>query len=146
MHGPGLRDIELRSTTKASVAEQGATVASSQAPAKTGAIQKKGAAKGGKRATRSHTQSGRSTRTAKGGKETKPVTKRARQSKGEGKGATIVTLIGRPKGASLKELMQATGWQAHSVRGFLSTISKKQKLKVASEKNEAGERVYTVKE
>jgi ketosteroid isomerase-like protein len=34
----------------------------------------------------------------------------------------------------------------HSVRGFLSTISKKQKLKVASEKNEAGERVYTVKE
>jgi len=41
--------------------------------------------------------------------------------------------------------MEATGWQAHSVRGFISNAGKKHNIKVASSKNEAGERVYTIK-
>ena len=32
----------------------------------------------------------------------------------------VLALLRRPEGATLWELMQATGWQAHSVRGFLS--------------------------
>jgi len=42
--------------------------------------------------------------------------------------------------------MKATGWQAHSVRGFLSgTIRKKMGLAVASLKGEDGERTYSLK-
>jgi hypothetical protein len=42
--------------------------------------------------------------------------------------------------------MKVTGWQAHSVRGFLSgTVSKKLGLTVISTKVEDGERTYSVK-
>jgi hypothetical protein len=42
----------------------------------------------------------------------------------------IITLMSRPQGASLKELMRSTGgWQAHSVRGFLSTLASKDGVK-----------------
>jgi hypothetical protein len=42
--------------------------------------------------------------------------------------------------------MKATGWQAHSVRGFLSgTIAKKMGLAVKSEKRAGGERVYSIR-
>ena len=46
---------------------------------------------------------------------------------------TILALVGRPQGADLNELMEATGWQAHSVRGFLSgVLRKKLNLNVVS--------------
>jgi Protein of unknown function (DUF3489) len=46
----------------------------------------------------------------------------------------------------LKELMKATGWQPHSVRGFLSgVLTKKMGLKVRSVKGASGERRYSVK-
>jgi hypothetical protein len=39
---------------------------------------------------------------------------------------TCMDLLGRKNGAALSELMAATSWQAHSVRGFLSgTVKKK---------------------
>jgi len=38
--------------------------------------------------------------------------------------------------------VKAAGWQAHSVRGFLSTAAKKHGLKIESTKTEAGDRVY----
>ena len=62
----------------------------------------------------------------------------------ESKGAKILELIGRPKGAALIEIMRATDWQAHSVRGFLSTAAKKSRLQIQSSKNDAGDRVYKV--
>jgi hypothetical protein len=38
----------------------------------------------------------------------------------------MLTLLSRPEGASIEEMMQATGWQQHSVRGFLAgTVKKK---------------------
>ena len=59
---------------------------------------------------------------------------------------TIVGLLKRPEGVTLNELMKAAGWQAHSVRGFLSgTVRKKLGLTVASAKGEDGERTYSVK-
>ena len=42
----------------------------------------------------------------------------------------------------LTEIMEATKWQAHSVRGFLSTAGKKRQLKIASLRNDGGDRVY----
>jgi len=46
---------------------------------------------------------------------------------------------------TLAEIMKATGWQAHSVRGFISgALGKKMGLTVESTKREDGERVYTL--
>src|SRR6267142_945165 len=62
------------------------------------------------------------------------------------KKADIIRLLERAKGATLEELMEATGWQAHSVRGFISgTLGKKLKLRVESFKTEKGARAYRVK-
>jgi len=62
------------------------------------------------------------------------------------KTATVLDLMKRTKGVTLKELMTATGWQAHSVRGFISgTLGKKMGLTVISAKGEEGERSYSLK-
>ncbi len=61
------------------------------------------------------------------------------------KTAKLLRLLKRPGGASLAELTKATGWQAHSVRGFLSgAVKAKMRLKVTSAKREDGERAYRV--
>lgn len=58
----------------------------------------------------------------------------------------VLTLLKRANGVTLKELMKATAWQAHSVRGFLSAaVGKKMGLKVVSAKDKGGERTYAVK-
>ena len=61
------------------------------------------------------------------------------------KSVRVLSLLRRPDGASLKELMKATGWLAHSVCGFLSGIvAKRMRLKLVSTKSEDGQRRYTV--
>jgi hypothetical protein len=53
------------------------------------------------------------------------------------KAAKVLGLLRRPDGASLKELMKATGWLAHSVRGFLSgAVARRMGLKLVSAKTE----------
>jgi hypothetical protein len=60
------------------------------------------------------------------------------------KKAAILALLGRPDGATLAELMAATGWQEHSARGFISgTLGKKMGLAVESAKRDK-ERVYSI--
>jgi hypothetical protein len=54
----------------------------------------------------------------------------------------ILEMLGQAQGATLTAIQEATGWQAHSVRGFLSTARKKQGLAIESSKTEAGDRVY----
>jgi hypothetical protein len=59
------------------------------------------------------------------------------------KKAKILALLKRPGGASLEQLQKATGWQAHSVRGFLSgTLKTKMGLRVHSSKLADGARTY----
>jgi len=59
------------------------------------------------------------------------------------KKAKILTLLKRPGGASLDQLQKATGWQAHSVRGFLSgELKKRMGLGVHSTKHSDGVRTY----
>ena len=61
------------------------------------------------------------------------------------KQSVIVQLLKRPTGATLQDLMAATDWQAHSVRGFLSAgVGKKMGLELASTKREDGQRVYRI--
>jgi len=62
------------------------------------------------------------------------------------KAAKVLALLKRPQGAGLKELLKLTGWQPHSMRGFLSgTVSRKMGLHLISTKAQSGERRYTVK-
>jgi hypothetical protein len=59
------------------------------------------------------------------------------------KKAAVLALLERPKGATLAEIQKATGWQAHSVRGFLSAaLGKKMGLTIESLRREDGQRVY----
>lgn len=61
------------------------------------------------------------------------------------KAAQVLALLKTPGGATLKDIMAATNWQAHSVRGFISgTLGKKMGLTVKSEKGQEGERVYSI--
>jgi Protein of unknown function (DUF3489) len=61
------------------------------------------------------------------------------------KTAQVIALLQQPEGATLQAIMRATGWQPHSVRGFVSgQLKKKLGLKVRSSKSD-GERVYSIK-
>ncbi len=61
------------------------------------------------------------------------------------KKAIVLDLLKRAEGATLKEIMAATDWQAHSVRGFISgSLGKKMGLTVESTKRADGERCYHV--
>jgi hypothetical protein len=72
--------------------------------------------------------------------------KKAPNSREGSKTAKFLDLLRRSGGATSADLMKATGWQAHSVRGFISgVLGKKMGLKVASTKVEDGERRYSLK-
>jgi hypothetical protein len=93
-------------------------------------------------------KSGKKTTSAK---KAAKAPKKAKSAKAEGpregsKTETVLGLLKRSGGATAKELMKATGWQPHSVRGFISgTVGKKMGLTVTSTKGEDGERSYSVK-
>jgi hypothetical protein len=84
---------------------------------------------------------------AKARKKPAAVAKSARNdnAKRTTKAASMLTLLQRKTGASIPEQMQASGWQAHSVRGFLSgTVGKREDLALTSEATDAGRR-YRIK-
>src|SRR4029077_17507492 len=59
------------------------------------------------------------------------------------KQAQVIDLLRRPQGASIAELVKATGWQQHSVRGAIA-LKKMLGLAVTSKKAEDGERRYWI--
>jgi hypothetical protein len=120
----------------------GATAAVDKGSSKTEARAKKSAPKGHKTPTDDNRRGERKKRA----KKPKPVRAgAAARPRAESKGAKILELIGRPQGSTLAEIMKVTQWQAHSVRGFLSTAAKKHNLHIESSKTEAGDRVYQTK-
>jgi hypothetical protein len=60
------------------------------------------------------------------------------------KKAAVIALMKRAKGATLAEITEATGWQKHTVRGFVSILGSKGGEKIESVKNSAGERAYHI--
>ena len=61
------------------------------------------------------------------------------------KHAQLLNLLNRPEGASIEDMMQATEWQQHSVRGFLAgTVKKKMGLALTSSKAEGEVRRYQI--
>lgn len=70
-----------------------------------------------------------------------PVIKR---SKG-GKQALLLEMLRRPEGATIQQVVDATGWLPHTVRGMISgTLRKKLGLEVTSERAEGRGRVYRI--
>ena len=109
------------------------------------AIQSLGADSGEHAPTRPRTK-------AKAGKKATPAkkapksAKKATGARDGSKTATILEMLKRHGGATAQELLKATGWQPHSLRGFISgTLGKKMGLTVESSKAEDGERTYSVK-
>jgi len=75
-----------------------------------------------------------------------PKAPKAKGTRAGSKTAQILELLKRPDGATLQELMAATEWQPHSLRGFISgTLGKKMGLSVESTKGENGQRTYSLK-
>jgi hypothetical protein len=63
----------------------------------------------------------------------------------DSKTAKVLAMLRRAEGATLQQIMSVTGWQAHSVRGFVSgTLGKKLHLTVVSVKGKDGQRRYSV--
>jgi hypothetical protein len=57
----------------------------------------------------------------------------------------IIALLKQPSGATLKAIMSATGWQSHSVRGFISAqLTKRMGFRIKSFKRD-GDRVYRIR-
>jgi len=75
-------------------------------------------------------------------RSTRPPTSRR---KSVTKAETIVALLRRSRGTSIAEMMKATGWQAHSVRGFLAgTVKRRMGLSLASERLDGKDRRYRI--
>ena len=60
------------------------------------------------------------------------------------KTAQVVAMLQRKNGATLAEIMEAMGWQKHTVRGFMAGAMKKAGHQVESFKPEGGERTYRI--
>lgn len=59
------------------------------------------------------------------------------------KKAQVIRMLQRPNGASVKEIMRTTAWQAHTVRGFISrALVHNLGLKVVRFKREKGQPAY----
>ncbi len=61
------------------------------------------------------------------------------------KQAQMIELLKRPDGATLNQLVEATGWQSHTVRGAMAgSLKKKLGLTITSEKVTGQERTYRI--
>ena len=68
-----------------------------------------------------------------------------RRPRESSKEAMLIDMLRRPEGATIAQIMAATGWQAHTCRGaFAGALKKKRGLTVTSEKREGGARVYRI--
>ena len=71
-----------------------------------------------------------------------PVKVRTRENS---KQAQVVAMLKRPEGPTIAQICEATGWQAHTVRGtFAGAFKKKLGLTIESDKVQGGERVYRI--
>ena len=78
-------------------------------------------------------------------KELPPVQTKSTAVRDGTKAARVIALLSEPSGATIKAIMAVTGWQSHSVRGFISAqLTKTLGLRVQSF-TRGGERVYRIR-
>jgi hypothetical protein len=74
-----------------------------------------------------------------------PKPTEAQREKSVTKQERMLTLLSQPEGASIEEMMQATKWQQHSVRGFLAgTVKRKLGFSLTSSKLNGDVRRYRI--
>jgi hypothetical protein len=67
------------------------------------------------------------------------------RQRGSSKQRVLIDLLTRTEGATITQIVAATDWQAHSVRGVISGVLKKKLgLHITSTKSSGGERVYRI--
>jgi len=76
-------------------------------------------------------------------KTTNPKNNQTNQPK-QTKQGKINALLNRKEGATLIELMEATEWKSHSVRGHLSNMRRKKKVNIQTIFNSEGKRCYLI--
>jgi Protein of unknown function (DUF3489) len=62
----------------------------------------------------------------------------------ESKQANVITMLSRPQGTTIAAIMEDTGWQQHSVRGFFAGIVRKKLGHTLVSEKLDGERVYRI--
>lgn len=71
--------------------------------------------------------------------------KTAPRTRDNTKQAQIIAMLKRPEGATISQIVEATGWQPHTVRGtFAGAFKKKLGLRIVSEKDSQANRVYRI--
>jgi Protein of unknown function (DUF3489) len=87
----------------------------------------------------------RKTGNPKSGARSAPASPK-RAARADSKHARIVAMLQTPAGATIAAIVTATGWQQHSVRGFLAgVVRKKLGLNLVSERGDKG-RIYRIKD
>jgi len=67
------------------------------------------------------------------------------RSRDNSKQATVISMLKRPEGATIQQIVEATSWQAHTVRGtFAGAFKKKLGLTITSTKDAGAQRVYKI--
>ncbi|MFN3595150.1 MAG: DUF3489 domain-containing protein [Thiobacillaceae bacterium] len=74
-------------------------------------------------------------------------TAQPRRTRAHSKQAQVIAMLRRPEGATVRQIVEATGWQNHTVRGALSgALKRKLGLTITSSKSDQGERVYRIQD
>jgi hypothetical protein len=89
-------------------------------------------------------KAGKPAKKAKAAKKASGKATSEKPSERSNKKAEVIAMMMRAKGVTLAEIMQATGWQRHTVRGFVSILGSKGGQSIESTKNAGGERTYKI--
>ena len=87
---------------------------------------------------------GKQAKQAKPAKTSAAAKQGGKTSERSNKKAEVIALMQRAKGVTLAEILEATGWQKHTVRGFVSILGSQGGHRIESSKNNAGERTYKI--
>jgi Protein of unknown function (DUF3489) len=104
----------------------------------------KDASKWAARKSAKPSKKGKQAKQTKPGNKTTAAKQPAKASERSKKKAEVIAMMMRAKGATLAEIMETTGWQKHTVRGFVSILGSKGGHTIESTKNAGGERTYKI--